>query len=569
MSVSLSIELTESNVNVASNTSVVTANVYITSDARTWNHYNPPGSITIDGTTTTFTASFSRGGRQWLARASKTVTHNADGTKSINASASYDTGGYYGTIKASASKTLTRIPRKAIAISNSAWSATLGQSSVTVTIEKKTSAFTYKKYVEVNGRVWTYGDFSQSAGRESWTFAYPLNLANLSPTNGVFTCRQGVITYAGNEEIGRDYYTITCTIPSDIRPTIQELSLTGFNRLGEAYLQGRSSVRFNWVLGKVELYGATVERISFTMDGKTSTTTGGAHLPPSNYEGTFTRSLPYAGARKWSITVTDSRGRTHTRSDTLQVEPYQAPSITSLSVTRAGADGTADPRGTVCRVDYKATKASVAGKNDATITVYINGTKKESKQVAGASTSSSGYFLIPGLATDRASTVKLVIEDRAGQRAEQSQTVSKALVLFDVSPGGIGIGATAEDGYITLGTDNLELRGINEQGTESTGTWIRFADGTQICYGAATMDVSISNSYGSLYTGNLTWWYPKWFKVGTKPTVTIGQTTWETGASWGSVFSVGHDKCTIRLVDAYKRDKGTVTYSAIAIGRWK
>ena len=137
MSVSLSIELTESNVNVASNTSVVTANVYITSDARTWNHYNPPGSITIDGTTTTFTASFSRGGRQWLARASKTVTHNADGTKSINASASYDTGGYYGTIKASASKTLTRIPRKAIAISNSAWSATLGQSSVTVTIEKR------------------------------------------------------------------------------------------------------------------------------------------------------------------------------------------------------------------------------------------------------------------------------------------------------------------------------------------------------------------------------------------------------------------------------------------------
>ena len=113
MGASLSLSLSESSVNQANNTSVVTAVLYVKSTNGTYNQVDScTGTIKIDGTSYSFKHYFSANTTTKLATKSKTVTHNADGTKTVSVSASYKTGVSPGTISTSKSIKLTNITRK-------------------------------------------------------------------------------------------------------------------------------------------------------------------------------------------------------------------------------------------------------------------------------------------------------------------------------------------------------------------------------------------------------------------------------------------------------------------------
>ena len=570
MTVSLSLVLSESQVNVASNASVVTANVYITSDGSSYNRTSPPGSITIDGTTTPFQASFSTGGRQWLASASKTVTHNGDGTKSIAASASYDTGGYYGTIKASASKTLTRIPRKAIAISNSAWSATLGKSSVTVTVEKKTSAFTYKKYVEVNGKTWTYDNFSSSAGREAWTFAFPLDLAKLSPSSGTFIARMGVITYSGSEEIGRDYYSITCTVPDNIRASLSEHGASYVSPFQGMLLQGHSKLRLYWTFGESNLYGATIDHLVLKVGGAKYDyfrANGAFRFPPGSKSGSKDITLPRSGQIPWEIAVYDTRGRGTVYSGKETVQSYSPPTIESFTLSRAKSTGEVDASGVIGRADYRVKKSNVGGKNTLSIEVYDGKARKYSSTLSGSTSSSDSYALISGLATSKSYTLTLRITDSVGSSASATATVARGLVLMDFCQGGVGIGTSAQAGYVSFDEEVMPVKGLAETGESGNFSWIKFGNGTLIQWYRGQPSIGISQVYGPGYLGSVYFKFPVLFKD--VPSVSCSEARWGTGASWPIVFEVTIEKVALKIFDFYKRDTGATDISFIAVGKWK
>lgn len=112
MGASLSMTITESSVNQASNTSVVTVKLYIKATGETWNGYSRSGYITIDGTKYNFSHSFSKGKTTLLATKSKAITHNADGSKSISVKGYYSTGVSPGNLSKTSSKTLTKISRQ-------------------------------------------------------------------------------------------------------------------------------------------------------------------------------------------------------------------------------------------------------------------------------------------------------------------------------------------------------------------------------------------------------------------------------------------------------------------------
>ena len=110
----------ESDVNIANNTSKITAKSYIYCKKHTAYNYDTYNhTITIDGQTFTTAVdgiSLSAGVTKELAVASKVVTHNDDGSKSITISASspkLPAGNGYGPASGSASgtATLTTIPR--------------------------------------------------------------------------------------------------------------------------------------------------------------------------------------------------------------------------------------------------------------------------------------------------------------------------------------------------------------------------------------------------------------------------------------------------------------------------
>ncbi len=95
----LELVLTETSTNSGANTSVVTATLQINppSDSSSWNLYSDQNSysLTFDGTTYTgsFTFDFrTNRSTKVLKTVSKTVTHNADGSKSVSANGSADSG---------------------------------------------------------------------------------------------------------------------------------------------------------------------------------------------------------------------------------------------------------------------------------------------------------------------------------------------------------------------------------------------------------------------------------------------------------------------------------------------
>lgn len=112
MGASLSLTVTESNVSQANNTSVVKVVLKITATGETHNGYAQYGYITIDGTKYGFNHSFSKGTTTTLATKSKTVAHNADGSKSVTVVGYYQTGVSPGNLSKSTTKTLAKIIRQ-------------------------------------------------------------------------------------------------------------------------------------------------------------------------------------------------------------------------------------------------------------------------------------------------------------------------------------------------------------------------------------------------------------------------------------------------------------------------
>ena len=110
---------------------------------------------------------------------------------------------------------------------------------------------------------------------------------------------------------------------------------------------------------------------------------------------------------------------------------------------------------------------------------------------------------------------------------------------------------------------------IMEQGSNGNGRYIRYADGTQICFtGFLTVtDQTINTPYGTLFQGLRSWTYPIAFAA--PPSVNVnGQ--WGTSASWSSTTqNINSNTGQFRFLDNVSRATGTsFYYSAVAVGRW-
>lgn len=111
-------------------------------------------------------------------------------------------------------------------------------------------------------------------------------------------------------------------------------------------------------------------------------------------------------------------------------------------------------------------------------------------------------------------------------------------------------------------------RNVVGQGSNSNGEWVRFYDGTQICWRHHSVtDQAISSAYGSLYLGSRAYTFPVAFS-GT-PAVSVGQCHWGTAAPWGTAISVTTSGFTARFFDVNSRATGTtMVISWQAVGRW-
>ena len=313
---------------------------YIIQGEKRWNPYN-----------------YSTTGWYKLGSKSITVGHNADGTGSVTLSAEWDCGwdsAYTPRhLSLADTVTLTTIPRASTATTSG---STLGE-ILTITIKRASSSFTHKLY-------YTCGSvkdklIAENVGTSySWN-APPLSLAQQAPNAETVALTLTVKTYNGSTYVGAWSTSVKLAVPSTVVPSLSVAisDPTGVSNTYGGYVQLRSKVKVDITASGVQ--GSSIKSYSIKV---------GSIYAATSASGT-TGYLPGSGELTVSCAVTDSRGRTTTKTQSITVIAYSKPAITAISAARCNADGTANRAGTYGKVTFSGAITSLSAKNTAAYAV--------------------------------------------------------------------------------------------------------------------------------------------------------------------------------------------------------
>lgn len=394
------------------------------SAAKTW-------TVTVNGVkySGTNNVSIANNATKVLASGTTTIGHATNGTKTFSYSFSQQfsitfSGASIGTKTGAGSGTLTTIARKSsLAASN----GTLGTAQ-TLTVSRQSSDFTHTITYKCGN---ASGTIVTNSSNTSLTWTPPLTLANQNTTGTSVTVVFTITTYSGGVSVGSNTKTISCGIPSSVKPTV---SLSVSDASGHSwtygnYIQGMS--KFNVGVTAAGSYGSTIKAYKTTADGKTYTTAS------------FTTDIiAGSGTLTISVTVTDSRGRTATASTTATVLPYAAPKITAMTVYRCDAEGNGSTSGAYLAVTFSSSVTSLNAKNAATYTVQYKKTSASAyttqtlTNYAGQFSVSNGKFIF---AADTASSYNIILTVADSHKsAAKTATGASVKKLWSVLRNGLG-----------------------------------------------------------------------------------------------------------------------------------
>ena len=327
---------------------------YIIQGEKRWNPYN-----------------YSTTGWYKLGSKSITVSHNADGTGSVTLSAEWDCGwdSSYTPRHLSLSETvtLTTIPRDS---SVSTSGSTLGQ-AVAITINRASSGFSHKLYYSCGSISWA-GIASDVGTSYSWT--PPVSLAQQAPNAAAVAVTLIVETYNGSTYIGVATTQLPLAVPSSVVPTLTVATSdpTGVKTKYGGYVQLRSKLQVKITASGAQ--GSTIQGYSIKVGDIYAVT---ASSGTTDY-------LPSSGKLTLTCTVTDSRGRTATKIQTITVLAYTKPTISAITAARCNQDGTANRMGAYGKVTFTAAITSLSSKNTAAYAVQYREVGAESWTTAGS-----------------------------------------------------------------------------------------------------------------------------------------------------------------------------------------
>ena len=328
----LNVYVDQGSQSITANTSTVNWRMTVSRTGAYYTH-NHQGdstlSLNLDGRNVHYSyPTWETSGEEYtLASGSSTISHNADGTKTLPISCTFNpNNGLHGTITVSASLSLTTIPRS----SSVSVSAGVIGSSVTINVNRQSSSFKHTvryAWAGKSGTIATNVDTSTS-----WTI--PLDFANDIPNSASGTGTIYVDTYSGSTKTGTQSTTFTASVPANVKPTFSGISLSDLNGAAQnlipnsdTFIQVISNIKvaFNGAVGS---YGSSITGYYAEIVGKNqSTSSNGGSLGIMNYHGTI----------KIRASVSDSRGRwSDTKEVSVIVLEYFAPAL-SFSIARTGS----------------------------------------------------------------------------------------------------------------------------------------------------------------------------------------------------------------------------------------
>lgn len=364
MSVNQSLTLEQVGQSIANNTSKV--RIKWTSQQTGSSYNNAPGDkayyyITINGgTRTEHTVAFTlpQNTTKTILDTTLTVNHKADGTGSIKVETWMDTEISAGVITQTKTLTLDTIPRASAVSAPS--TGTLG-TALKITIDRKSTSFSDKLYYKIGSKsAVRLTGYDGTAGTYSWT--PPVSLAANAPNSTKLAATIICETYNGTAYVGRSECAVTLSIPASVAPTLSvsvtdptgnKTKYTGY------FLQLRSKITVK--ITGAGAQGSTIKSHSI----KVGWSAGSGTLYTASAATGTTGLLPYYGTVYVTCTVTDSRGRTATKSLSYTVSKYSVPTISAISATRCTQNGTASRTGEYGKVTFSAAITPLSNKNTA------------------------------------------------------------------------------------------------------------------------------------------------------------------------------------------------------------
>nr|DAX79866.1 MAG TPA: protein of unknown function DUF859 [Caudoviricetes sp.] len=272
--------------------------------------------------------SFDLRDKEWVSLGKGTITipHNEDGTKSIAIRARLTNVSDYGDINwFNGTVNLSNIPRSSGI--TSVTETELGK-PITINIDKKVNEFRHQIWWQVNDSGWIdLGTGHDTSVQLTVPIDYATHIAN-SNTGALDVC---VRTFRGDDKIGNDVYKrgVPIKVPASIVPTLENVTITERTAQLAEFIPAGNFVKDKSVM-RVEAinaagsYGSTIVSTELTVDNLVVRATTGDF--PANK----------AGNLEVTAKVTDSRGRTATKSKTIKVWDYYAPKIIAFLANRTG-----------------------------------------------------------------------------------------------------------------------------------------------------------------------------------------------------------------------------------------
>ena len=250
-------------------------------------------------------------------------------TSSSATTAAYQAGGTY---SANSAVTLYAVWEMAGSVLSTVTSSVEIGSSGSASWNILDAAFTYQLVVTCGSAPSVTVDVA--ANTSSASFTIPSSWLNAITNAASATATATLTTYNSGSAMGSSYLPFTVTVPSSVVPTISSFTATHYSSNATvagwaAFTQGYSQADLS--VSATAGTGASIASVAFTG-------------PSVNQNGDLlavrTGILSSPGTNTFTVTITDSRGRSASDTVPVTVYPYASPTIISIETMRANADGT-------------------------------------------------------------------------------------------------------------------------------------------------------------------------------------------------------------------------------------
>lgn len=500
---SLLLDVSEKSYSIENNTSKIAWKVGIRSNTAYHNHYglSETYKVVINGATVhnaVHTPTVNSGATVWVASGTTTVSHNADGSKSISVSASFNnadrdtylptTGSCSGSLK------LTTIPR---ATTPSIDKPSLDCGGVIkISGTSASSNFSHKVYVTWNGTKIQIGTIASGTTSPSFSYTIPTDWEKNIPdsTSGIATFT--LETISGSTSVGSKSVNATIKVRSSIVPTIGTVGISDTNSICAGigqYVQNQSKLKFTIATSGNQ--GSTITSVSTKFNNQTYTGS------------TFTtQAIQSSGSIGYTITVTDSRGRSVTKSGSVNVVAYYPPSLTNVSAKRANLGYTVDESsGTYALLHFKVGFTSLSNKNVTSFYIQYrtSGTSSWTKINSWANNYTLNQDYKAGnLFTSTTSTYEIafgVKDSFMSDYSWQIVTVTPTYTLINFGKDGKSLTFFGQDGN---SANTLTINGdlaINSVKENTSSDKLLVANGSTVMYRDLAKILSVIYPVGAVY----------------------------------------------------------------------